>query len=86
MCSKNIDSNIDPSQCFAATLFDQVNQNSHLELVNRMSSMQSFLTKLRNRGMEIETLTSGPGIVFTVKDFNECLNNFCFDIISYQEQ
>jgi hypothetical protein len=35
--------------------------------------MQVFLTKLRNRGMDIETLTSGPGIVFTYKDLNECL-------------
>jgi hypothetical protein len=36
--------------------------------------------------MDIETLTSGPGIVFTIKDLNECLNNFFFELISMSEK
>ena len=36
--------------------------------------------------MDIETLTSGPGIVFTSKDFNECLNQFCADLVSFNEK
>lgn len=48
--------------------------------------MQVFLTKLKNRGMEIETLTSGPGIVFTYKDFNECMNHFCAEIVTLSEK
>jgi len=35
-----------------------------------------MLTKIRNRGTEIETLTSGPGLVITMKDLNEILNDF----------
>lgn len=48
--------------------------------------MQTFLTKLRNRGTEVETLTSGPGMVFTIKDINECLQEFCRSIIKYAEK
>ena len=48
--------------------------------------MQDFLTKLANRGTEVETLTSGPGVVFTRKDFNDAIQNFCRKVITYGEQ
>jgi hypothetical protein len=33
----------------------------------------------------VETLTSGPGLVFTVKDINELLQDFCRSILQNQE-
>ena len=44
------------------------------------------MTKLRNRGTEVETLTSGPGMVFTVRDINDCIQDFCRQIIQYGEK
>ena len=32
---------------------------------------------MRNRGTEVDTVTSGPGIVMTIKDVNEILVDFC---------
>ena len=52
----------------------------------KLSFVQEFLTKLSNRGTEVETLTSGPGIVFTMKDFNDAVQHFCRKIIIYGEQ
>ena len=51
-----------------------------------MSEVQRFITKLRNRGTEVETLTSGPGMVFTIKDFNECLQILCRGLVKYGER
>ena len=45
-----------------------------------------MLTKIRNRGTEVETLTSGPGIVITIKDLNEILNDFSKAVIKDQEK
>jgi hypothetical protein len=42
-------------------------------MVTKLGEVQKFISKLRNRGTEVETLTSGPGMVFTVKDLNECI-------------
>jgi hypothetical protein len=41
---------------------------------------------MRNRCTEVETLTSGPGMVFTVKDINDILFEFCRTIIKDQEK
>ena len=60
--------------------------HSHLDIVQKCEAVQSLLTKLRNRGTEVDTLTSGTGMVFTVKDLNECLNEFCRRIAKYCEQ
>ena len=68
---------VHPQQQFASTLYQSVDPNSHLNVVNKLDFVQSFLTKLRNRCTEVETLASGPGIVFSMKDFNECLHAFC---------
>lgn len=55
-------------------------------MVTKVTEVQKFITKLKNRGTEVETLTSGPGIVFTVKDFNECLQGLCRGLIKYGEK
>lgn len=56
-----------------------------MNVVNKLDFVQSFLTKLRNRCTEVETLASGPGIVFSMKDFNECLHAFCQGLLKYCE-
>ena len=55
-------------------------------MVTKVSEVQRFITRLRNRGTEVETLTSGPGMVFTIKDFNECLQILCRGLIKYGEK
>lgn len=40
---------------------------------------------MRNRCTQIETLTSGPGIVFTIKDVNDILLEFCRTTVKEQE-
>ena len=76
---------VHPQQQFASTLFQSVDKESHLDVVNKLGFVQSFLTKLRNRCTEVETLASGPGIVFSMKDFNECLQVFCQGLLKYGE-
>jgi hypothetical protein len=63
-----------------------VDPNSHLDVVNKVEAVQSLLTKLRNRGTEVDTLTSGTGMVFTIKDLNECLSDFCRQTVKYCEK
>ena len=46
-------------------------------MTNKVETVQEFLTKIRNRGTEVDTVTSGPGIVLTIKDVNEILVDFC---------
>ena len=77
---------IHPFQQFAATLYDRVDPNKHLDMAQKLGFVQDFLTKLANRGTEVETLTSGPGVVFTRKDFNDAIQNFCRKVITYGEQ
>jgi len=64
---------VHPQQQYASTLYQSVDKHNQLDVVNKLEFVQSFLTKLRNRCTEVETLASGPGIVFSMKDFNECL-------------
>jgi hypothetical protein len=45
----------------------------HLDVSNRIAHVQVLLTKMRNRSTEVETLTSGPGMVITIKDINDIL-------------
>ena len=77
---------IHPFQQFAATLYDKVDVQKHLDMCEKLTAVQEFLTRLGNRGTEVETLTSGPGIVFTRKDFNDAIQTFCRKIITYGEQ
>ena len=86
MSQPKIQMRIHPFQQFAATLYDSVDVNMHLDITTKIGAVQNFLTKLGNRGTEVETLTSGPGVVFTRKDFNEAIQNFARDMIKYGEQ
>lgn len=56
-----------------------------MNVINKLDFVQTFLTKLRNRCTEVETLASGPGIVFSIKDFNDCLQQFCCGLLKYSE-
>lgn len=58
----------------------------NLDVCNKVAAIQALLTKFRNRGTEVETLTSGPGMVITIKDFNEIMNDFCRMVIKDQEK
>jgi hypothetical protein len=71
--SKSVHALVHPTQQYASTLYQSVDKDSHLNVLNKVEFVQAFLTKLRNRCTEVETLASGPGIVFSIKDFNECL-------------
>ena len=44
-----------------------------------------MMTQLKNRCLEIETLTSGHGIVISSKDLNETLRELCRGIVQYGE-
>ena len=58
----------------------------HLDIVQKMGFVQQFLTRLRNRCTEVDTLTSGPGIVFSMKDFNDCISIFCKQALKFSEE
>lgn len=77
---------IHPFQQFAATFYDQVDPQMSLDISNKVNAVQVLLTKIRNRSTSIETLTSGPGMVVTVKDFNDILIQFCKQTIKHQEK
>ena len=47
-------------QQFVSTLFETVDRNSHLDTVTKAFFVQQFLTRLKNRWTEVETLTLGP--------------------------
>ena len=56
-----------------------------MDVSNKISAVQTLLTKMRNYSTEVETLTAGPGMVFTQKDINNILQDFCRSIIKDQE-
>lgn len=86
MSSNKIDKYIPSKSGFASTLFDHVNRHQHLEISSKLPAIQAFLTKIRNRGLPTKTLTSGLGIIFTFKDFNECIHDFCQEMILFGEK
>jgi chloramphenicol O-acetyltransferase len=85
MADNQINAFIHPYQQFASTLFETVDRNPHLDIVTKASFVQQFLTRLRNRCTEVETLTSGPGVVFSMKDFNDCIQTMCRGMVKYCE-
>ena len=44
-----------------------------------------MMTQLKNRCLEIETLTRGHGSVISSKDLNETLKELCRGIVQYGE-
>ncbi len=83
--SNEINAYIHPFQQFAVTLYDKIDKNSHLDPINKCSHLQVFLTRLKNRGTEVETLTSGPGYVFTLKDINDCVGSLANGLLKFSE-
>lgn len=73
---KQISVYVHPSQQFASTPYSMVDKAPHLDVVTKVGILQQFLTRLRNRCTEVATLTSGPGLVFSMKDFNDCISLF----------
>lgn len=47
--------------------------------------MQKMLTQIKNRSLEIQTLTSGTGVVISSKDLNECLAECCRALVKHGE-
>jgi hypothetical protein len=62
-----------------------VDKRSHLDIINKVGPIQKMLTQIKNRCLEIETLTSGTGIVISSKDLNEVLEECCRSLIKYGE-
>jgi len=44
-----------------------------------------MLTQINNRSLEIQTLTSGVGVVITCKDLNESLEECCRSLVQFGE-
>lgn len=40
---------------------------------------------MRNRSTEVETLTAGPGLVFSMRDINDILQDFSRRVVKFQE-
>lgn len=76
---------VHPSQQFASTFHVNVDGRNHLDIINKVSPIQKMLTQIKNRCLEIQTLTSGTGIVISSKDLNECLEECCRSLIKYGE-
>lgn len=85
MTDVKIQAYVHPSQQFASTLNSKIDSKSHLDIINKVAPIQKMLTQIKNRCLEIETLTSGTGIVISSKDLNECLEECCRQLIKYSE-
>lgn len=90
---KEIAAYIHPDQQFAGSLSLGANPGEKikdpyrgLDVCHKLASVQQFLTRLRNRCSEVETLTSGTGIVFSLRDFNECVQLMCRSLVKYGEE
>ena len=76
---------VHPAQQFASTFHTNIDKRNHLDIINKVGPIQKMLTQIKNRCLEIETLTSGTGIVISSKDLNECLEECCRSLIKYGE-
>ncbi|CDW82479.1 UNKNOWN [Stylonychia lemnae] len=76
---------VHPCQQFASTRDQKVDKRNHLDIINKVSFAQRFLTQIKNRCLEIETITSGLGMVISQKDLNECLDEACRAIVKQGE-
>lgn len=85
MTSLRVAAFVHPAQQFASTFHPTIDKRSHLDILNKVGPMQKLLSQIRNRCLEIETLTSGTGIVISSKDLNECLEECCRSLIKFGE-
>lgn len=56
-----------------------------MDIISKVGPIQKMLTQIKNRCLEIQTLTSGVGVVISSKDLNECLEECCRALIKYGE-
>jgi len=85
MNDKRIEIYVHPCQQFASTFDQETDKRNHLNIINKVGPIQKLLTQMKNRCLEIETLTSGVGVVISSKDLNECLEEACRSILKYGE-
>lgn len=85
MNGKRLEVLIKPIQQFASTFEMEVDKKNHLDIINKVGPVQKMLTQMKNRCLEIETLTSGHGIVISSKDLNETLKELCRGIVQFNE-
>ena len=50
-----------------------------------MPAIQKMLTQIRNRSVEVQTLTSGVGMVIAANDLNRCLEECCRSLVKHGE-
>jgi len=85
MTNIKIQAVVQPAQQFASTFHQVVDNRNHLDIINKVGPIQKMLTQIKNRCLEIQTLTSGVGVVISSKDLNECLEECCRSLIKYGE-
>ena len=85
MTNLKIQAFIHPVQQFASTLDQEFDNRNHLDVINKVGPIQKMLTQIRNRSLEIQTLTSGEGFSISRKDLNECLEECARALIKYGE-
>ena len=56
---KRLEILIHPIQQFASTFEQNVDKKNHLDIINKVGSVQKMLTQFKNRCLAVETLTSG---------------------------
>ena len=66
-----------PEQEFASVLFSKYDKQQHKNTISRFSTVQSYLTQLKNRCSHVQTLTTGPAIVFGVRITYQFSLTFC---------
>jgi hypothetical protein len=76
---------IHPVQQFASTFDHKIDVRNHLDIVNKVPSIQKFLTQIRNRSLEVQTITSGKGIIISSKDLRDCLEECCRSLVKHSE-
>ena len=70
---------------FACTLDTQEDKRNHLDIVNRIAPVQKMLTMMKNRMLQIKTLTGGDGLIIRANDLTDILNEFARNVLKADE-
>lgn len=60
-------------------------KRNHLDIINKVGPLQKMLTQFKNRMLEIDTITSGKGVIISTKDLTECLKECARSIVKNGE-
>lgn len=82
---KRIEVLIGTNHGFADTLYTDEDKRNHLDITNRMESVQKFLTTLLKRMLPIKNVTGGESLIIRVKDLTQVLEDFTRNIIKDDE-